>query len=196
MTGARKINLISVPEYLAGEKVSTVKHEYIGGAVYAMVGARNAHNAIASNALGALWSNLKGQGCRPYNSDTKIRLRLPNETRFYYPDCSVVCKSNSPSDSFQDEPVIVIEVLSKSTRRTDEGEKRDAYLTIPSLFAYILIEQEEPAAVVWRRTERGFVRAELKGIDSIIDLSEIKTSLLLSDLYEGVEFAPEIDADD
>ena len=128
MTGAKKLNPISVPEYLAGEQNSLVKHEYIGGAVYAMVGARNAHNVIASNALGALWSSLKGQTCSPYNSDTKIRLRLPNQTRLYYPDTSVVCKSNPPSDSFQDEPVVIIEVLSKQTRRIDEGEKKDAYL--------------------------------------------------------------------
>ncbi len=196
MTGARKLNLISIPEYLAGEEVSAVKHEYIGGAVYAMVGGRNTHNAISSNALGALWSSLKGQNCRPFNSDTKIRVQLPNETRFYYPDCSVVCKSNSPSDSFQDEPVLVIEVLSKSTRRTDEGEKRDAYLSIPSLFAYILVEQEEAAVVVWRRAEQGFVREEFKGVESIIELGEIKACLRMSDLYEGVEFTPETDAVD
>lgn len=170
-----------------------MKHEYIGGALYAMSGARNNHNVIAGNAFGALWSSLKGKDCRPYNSDTKIRLQLPNETRFYYPDTSVVCRSNPSSDSFQDEPVVIIEVLSKGTRRIDEGEKRDAYLTIPSLSVYILLEQEEPAAVVWRKTGKDFVRQEYKGLDSVIELDEIKSRLPLSDAYDGAEFKAEDD---
>ena len=79
-------NLVSIDDYLAGELVSPIKHEYLGGVVYAMAGARNAHNLIASNTLVALGSRLLGMRCRPYNSDTKIRLRLPHQVRFYYPD--------------------------------------------------------------------------------------------------------------
>src|SRR5690242_2569608 len=90
------------------------------------------------------------------NSDTKIRVRLPTHLRFYYPDASVVCRPNPPDDSFQDEPAVIIEVLSETTRRIDEGEKKDAYLTIPSLCAYMLLEQDRPAAVVYRRSEQGF----------------------------------------
>jgi len=191
MTGAKKLNLISVQEYLAGEEISSVKHEYIGGTAYAMVGARNSHNIIAGNAFGALWSSLKGRGCRPYNSDTKIRLRLPTDTRFYYPDVSIICKSNAPTDAFQDEPVVIIEVLSTSTRRTDEGEKKDAYLTIPTLSIYLLVEQEEPLVVAWRRTEKGFVRQTFSGMESVVELREIGTVLGLSDLYDGVEFSSE-----
>ena len=64
---------------------------------------------------------------------TKVRIQLPSQIRFYYPDVSVICRSNPPNDSFQDEPVLVVEVLSRKTRRIEEGEKKDAYLTIPSL---------------------------------------------------------------
>src|SRR5436190_16386313 len=86
MSTARKLNLISVEDYLAGELSSPIKHEYLGGVVYAMAGARNAHNLIASNTLVALGARLRGKRCRPFNSDTKIRVRLPAHVRFYYPD--------------------------------------------------------------------------------------------------------------
>src|SRR5262245_31162070 len=134
MTAAKKLNLISVDDYLAGELVSPIKHEYIGGVVYGMAGARNVHNLIASNTLGSLHGRLRTVGrCRAFNSDTKIRVRLPTHIRFYYPDVSIICRPNPANDSFQDEPAALFEVLSRKTRRIDEGEKKDAFLTIPSL---------------------------------------------------------------
>jgi Uma2 family endonuclease len=115
MSTTRKHEPISIEDYLAGELVSRVKHEFVAGVVYAMAGARNLHNVIAMNAAGILHARLRGKKCRPFNSDTKIRIRLPTHTRFYYPDASVVCRPNSPDDSFQDEPTVVLEVLSRST---------------------------------------------------------------------------------
>jgi Uma2 family endonuclease len=193
MSAAPRRQLVSVDDYLAGELVSPVKHEYLGGVVYAMAGARNAHNLIASNVLVAVGSRLRGSRCRPYNSDTKIRVRLPTHVRFYYPDASVICRPNPQTDSFQDEPAAIVEVLSRRTRRTDEGEKKDAYLTIPSLSVYLLIEQEWPAVVVWRRTEQGFVREAYTGPEAVIPLGELGTELPLAEIYDGVEFAPEPD---
>ncbi len=193
MSAVPKWNRVAIDDYLAGELVSPIKHEYLGGVVYAMAGARNAHNLIASNTLVALGSRLRGKRCRPYNSDTKIRLRLPHQIRFYYPDVSVICRPNPPTDSFQDDPAVLVEVLSRSTRRVDEGEKKDAYLTIPSLCAYVLIEQETPAAVVFRRTEQGFVREIHSGLEAVIPLREIDIELPLAEMYDGVEFTPEPD---
>jgi Uma2 family endonuclease len=196
MTAAEKLNLISVEDYLAGELVSPIKHEYLGGFVYAMAGARNVHNIIATNTTVALGSRLRGRKCRPFNSDTKIRVRLPTQWRLYYPDASVVCRQNPPDDSFQDDAAVIVEVLSRSTRRIDESEKKDAYLTIPSLWAYVLIEQESAAVVVHRRTEQGFVREVYEGHGAVIPLPEIETELPLAEIYEGVEFSPETSAED
>src|SRR5262245_58507220 len=170
MSTAKKLNLVSVEDYLAGELISPVKHEYLGGVVYAMAGARNAHNIIATNTLGALHARLRGRTCRPFNSDTKIRVRLPTQVRFYYLDVSVVCRPNPQSDSFQDDPAVLFEVLSRRTRRLDEGEKRDAYLTIPSLAVDVMIEQETAAVVAYRRTEAGFVREEYGGLNAVLPL--------------------------
>lgn len=191
MSALKQHSLISVSDYLAGELVSHVKHEYLGGIVHAMAGARVVHNTIATNALGSLHARLKGRRCRPFNSDMKVRVRLPTQLRFYYPDASVICRSNAPHDSFQDDPVVLIEVLSRSTRRVDLGEKKDAYLTIPSLCVYALIEQETAAVVVYRRTDQGFVREDYEGLDAIIPLTEIETELSLAEIYDGVEFIPE-----
>jgi Uma2 family endonuclease len=164
MSAVKKLQLVSVADYLAGELVSPVKHEYVGGVVYAMAGARNVHNLIAGNVFASLHARLRGRPCRPFNSDTKIRIHLPTHVRFYYPDTSVIFRPNPQTDSFQDEPVVLFEVVSGSTRRADEGEKKDAYLTIPSLAVYVLLEQEIAAAVVFRRTEQGFVREVLEGL--------------------------------
>lgn len=193
MTAAKKLALISVEDYLAGELVSPIKHEFLGGVVYAMAGARNVHNLIATNTLVALGTRLKGKDCRPYNSDTKVRIRLPSHSRFYYPDTMVVCRPNPQNDSFQDEPAVIVEVVSKKTRRLDEGEKKDAYLTIPSLGVYLLIEQQMPAIVVHRRTAQGFVREVYEGLEAVLPLPVIETELPLAEIYEGVEFTPEPD---
>jgi Uma2 family endonuclease len=196
MSTARKLNLVSVEDYLAGELVSPVKHEYVGGVVYAMAGARNAHNLIATNTVGALYARLRGKPCRPFNSDTKIRIRLPTQVRFYYPDVSVVCRPNPQTDSFQDEPVVIVEVLSRRTRRIDEGEKKDAYLSIPSLGVYVLVEQDTAAVVAFRRTEAGFVREVREGLDAVLPLGEIGIDLPLAEIYETVAFTPEPEEDE
>jgi Uma2 family endonuclease len=196
MSALPRWDLVSVDDYLAGELASPVKHEYLGGVVYAMAGARNLHNLIASNCLGALHGRLRGKRCRAYNSDTKIRLRLPREVRFYYPDVSVICRPNPPDDSFQDEPAVLVEVLSERTRRIDEGEKKDAYVTIPSLSAYVLVEQATATAVVFRRTEQGFVREVYQGLDAVIPLREIDVELPLAEVYDAVEFTPEPSEDE
>ncbi len=187
MTAAKQIALISVEDYLAGELASDVKHEYLGGFVYAMAGARNVHNRIAMAFLGSLHVQLRGKPCEPFNSDTKIRIQSTKHPRFYYPDGMVVCNPNPPEDTYQDRPVVVAEVVSDSTRRIDEGEKREAYLTIPSLMAYLIIETEDPRVVVHRRTANGFVAEVYEGVDAIIPLDSIEAELPLAELYERVE---------
>ena len=125
MSTATPTERLSVDAYLARELSAAVKSEYVGGVVYAMVGGTNRHNQIATNVLGMLHARLRGHRCRAFNSDTKIRIQLPDEIRFYYPDASVICQPNSVNDSYQDRPAVVVEVLSPSTRRIDEGEKKD-----------------------------------------------------------------------
>jgi Uma2 family endonuclease len=196
MSAVLKLNWVSVEDYLAGELASETKHEYVDGQVFAMAGARNLHNIIGGNVHAFLHHRLRGKPCRPFNSDTKIHIQTEGKIRFYYPEVSVICRQNPLDDSFQDEPVVVFEVLSKKTRHKDEGEKKDAYLTIPSLMAYVLLEQDFPSALVHRRTNAGFVSEVYRGLDAVLSFPEIGTELPLSEVYEGVEFIPEEDDDE
>lgn len=191
MTAAQQLDFVSVADYLAGEQVSDTKHEYSGGYVYAMAGAKTVHNRIAGAWYAALYNALRGHPCEPFNSAMKVRVQLPNHTRFYYPDGMVVCDANQPDDLFQDRPVIIAEVLSDATRRIDEGEKREAYLTIPTLAAYLLIETDMPRVVVHRRTDEGFVAERYDGLDAVVPLPGVDVELPLAELYERVEFKAE-----
>ncbi len=196
MSNAPESQPISVEAYLKGEAIAKRKHEYVTGVVYLMVGATNAHNRIATNGTVSLGSQLRGQPCQVFNSDTKVRVKTVRGTKFYYPDFLVVCRPNPSSDTFQDQPVVVVEVISESTRRTDEQEKRDAYLSLPTLQVYVLVEQSSLAVVVHRRSGGDFMREVYCGMSSIVPLPEIHCQLPLADLYEDVVLTPVVNEDD
>jgi Uma2 family endonuclease len=189
MSVLKKWELISESDYLDRELVSEHKHEYNAGVVYAMAGAKNRHNRIVTNLTASLWARLRRSPCQPFNSDTKVRIRLAMGNRYYYPDAMVVCSPNPDGDSYQDAPVVIVEVLSDSTRRIDEGEKKDAYLTIPGLGVYLMVEQDFPLVVVHRCGPGGFHREVIEGLESVIPLPEIETELSLSEIYEAVNFS-------
>ena len=188
MSTTRQPNLVSVEDYLAGELVSDIKHEFVVGVVHAMAGASNAHNMIATNLLRHIGNQLENSPCREFNSDTKVRVKTTNGLRFYYPDAQVVCTPNPQTDSFQDSPVLIVEVLSDSTRRTDEEEKRESYLTISSLNTYVMLEQVKPQAILSRRTETGFERQVFDTPDAIIKLRDLEIELSLGTIYSDVKF--------
>ncbi|MEN1680823.1 MAG: Uma2 family endonuclease [Planctomycetota bacterium] len=189
MTALPQRQPISVEEYLAGELDSEVRHEFVDGYVYAMAGARNQHNIIATNLLASLHSQLRGQPCQPFNSDTKARIQLPHSTRFYYPDCMVICQETDRDESYQDFPVVIAEVISEKTRRVDEEIKRDNYLAMPTVRVYLLVEQNEPRVVAYRRGETGFAREFYEGLSAVIPLAEVEVELPLAELYERIDFS-------
>jgi Uma2 family endonuclease len=100
----------------------------------------------------------------------------------------VICRPNAQTDPFQDEPAVIVEVLSDSTRRTDEGEKRDAYLGIPSVTSYLLVDPDRPHVLHYRRTDHGFVPESFGTLDAIVDLPEIEAQLSLQGIYDAVVF--------
>lgn len=191
MTALRKTATVSIEDYLAGEEDSEIKHEYLGGAVHAMAGGTADHAAISANAIGSLFAQLRGKPCRTFTSDLKVRIDLPEHTRFYYPDVQIVCHPGAGDDRYQDRPTVVIEVLSESTRRTDLGEKKDAYLAIPSLKVLLLAESDLPYVLVYRRRPAGGFATEIyDAVDAVIPLPEIEASLPLADLYQRITFPP------
>ena len=191
MSSAEKPQFVDVKSYLESEAQSETKHEYVNGWLRAMAGASNRHNVIATNVQSLLWSQLKNKPCQAMNSDTRIKIQLSDSTFFYYPDASVICESNSPSESFQEAPVFIAEVLSISTRAVDFDEKLNNYLQIDSLQYCLLIEQIKPRAVLLRREESGFLRETYEKLDDQIQLPAIDCILSLRDIYDRIDFSPE-----
>lgn len=167
---------ISIEDYLAGELLSDIKHEYIDGQVYAMSGASRNHDRIALNIGSELRTHLRGKPCEPFTSDVKVRVGK----HFFYPDSMVVCDEIEPHQYYSETQVLIVEVLSKSTRRIDETLKRRLYQTIPTLQEYVLIEQDIVDVEVCRRSE-GWVsnhyflgdQAWFESVDLTLDVAEI-----------------------
>ena len=134
---------ISPEEYLEGERVSPIKHEYRRGHVYAMTGAKKPHIIIASNLIRLLGTHLLNTQCLVLSSDIKVRLEEAN--CYYYPDVAVTCdeRDTSTTDDFILYPSLVVEVLSPSTAAFDRGDKFADYQTSRSLQEYVLITQSE-----------------------------------------------------
>ncbi|MBY0229838.1 MAG: Uma2 family endonuclease [Gemmataceae bacterium] len=191
MTAAKRLPFITEEEYLAGEALSPVKHEYVDGTVYAMAGSVNVHSRIGYRMGFRFGARLEGGRCIPFVFEVKVRVRVRKHRRYYYPDGGVTCDPNPPGDTWEDNPVVLWEVISESTRRTDQGEKLDAYLTLPSLRVYLLVESSRHLIVAHRRVGAEFVREVYEGLDAVVPLPEIGTELTLREVYQGIEFVPE-----
>ncbi len=140
---------ISAEDYLQGEMLAEFKHEYIDGEIYAMAGASEYHNLLAGNLFAELKSQLKGQPCKVFMAEMKVK----TEQCFFYPDVMVVCQADNEHDYYKTSPVIIVEVLSKTTRRFDQMVKRLRYQNIPSLEEYVLIEQDKGEIEVFSRKD-------------------------------------------
>jgi Uma2 family endonuclease len=152
MSILQKNVLITPEDYLEGEKYSEVKHEYVAGHVYAMVGASEPHNRIALNLATALNVHLRDGPCRVFMSDMKVRVR----DAFYYPDVLVTCDRTDANKYYKTQPVLVVEVLSSTTEEKDSREKRVAYQSLPSLQEYVLVAQDRMDVRSYRRTPEGW----------------------------------------
>src|SRR5437016_5565488 len=115
MQAAARLEGISVEDYLASEEGSEIKHEYLGGTLYAMAGASKAHNEIAGNIYAGLRSALRTGPCRVFIVDVKVRLKIMDEDVFYYPDVVIGCDARDTHAHYVRFPRVIFEVLSKST---------------------------------------------------------------------------------
>ncbi len=178
--------LMSVEEFLEAEPGYDVKHEFLGGVVYAMAGASTLHNEIATNLIVALGTRLRGKPCKPFGSDMKVKINISDSTYFYYPDAMIVCNRAGMGASWSEKPAVIFEILSDSTRRIDEREKWLAYLFIPGLAAYVLIEQNSQRVLIEHRVEAGWNREVIAGPDAIVKLPSVDVEFLIAELYARV----------
>ena len=173
MHAEKQNNLISVDEYLAGELVAETKHELIDGYVYGMVGTSGNHDRISGNIYTEFRNHLKNSPCEPFGSDMKIKVG----SNFFYPDVFVDCHFNESEPYFTDTPMIIVEVLSKSTRRKDRTIKLSNYITIPSLQEYVMIEQDCVDVEVLSRKESWFPKHYYLGDDVSVESIDLKLSV-------------------
>lgn len=172
---------LSVDQYLEGEKLTDVRHEYVSGFVYAMGGASARHNRISLNIAGFLNGKLTDHPCEPFMADMKVRLKVGVEDAFFYPDVMVCCDPDDGDDYFRTNPCLIIEVLSPTTERTDRREKFFAYTRIESLREYLLVDQER-REVTLRRRDTEWAKEILTG-DGEIQLRCADLTLPLDTIY-------------
>ncbi len=141
---------ISETDYLQGELLAETKHEYIDGQVHTMAGASENHNLLSVNIATELKTRLKGTPCRTFIADMKVKVGA----NFFYPDVMVVCQEDNDNEYYKTAPVIIVEVLSKSTRRFDQTDKRLRCQRIPSLEEYVLIEQDKGEIQVFSKKDQ------------------------------------------
>jgi Uma2 family endonuclease len=182
---------MSIEEYLEMENASTEKHEYYKGEIFDMSGAKMPHNRISSNLLIALGSKLKGKKCQPYGSDARIHVE--SNTLFTYPDISIICGEviTLNNDDYNVlNPTVIIEVLSKSTKNYDRGEKFKLYRDIATLKEYILVDPESTDIEIFRLNENGhWELEEYKSLTDTVIIKSIDETVLVSDIYDGVRIA-------
>jgi Uma2 family endonuclease len=180
---------ISIEEYLEMENAAAEKHEYYKGEVFAMSGAKVLHNFITGNLFIALGIKLKSKKCKPFNSD--LRIHIPSNTLFTYPDISIVCGevitlNNDEYNALN--PTVIIEVLSKSTKNYDRGEKFKLYRDIKTLKEYILIDSESLHIEAFRLNKNNhWELEEYNNANNYLEIKAIDESVLIAEIYEGVK---------
>ncbi len=177
---------ISVEDYLEGEKISPVKHEYVEGEVYAMAGTSDNHARIAGNMFVALSIHLRDSICEPFSSEIKVRV---TQNVFYYPDVLVSCEENPEDSHFRNQPILIIEVTSGSTEHIDRREKLLFYQQMPSVQEYAVIDQYRISVELHRRQPNGnWITYFYDNSDEEIEFQSVGLTLPINEIYRRVRF--------
>jgi len=177
-------------DYLASEREADVRHEYVNGQVFNMVGASAEHNIIVANITSALVSQLKGRSCLVFATDMKLRIDTVDACK--YPDLMALCGECQFMDERRDvlqNPSLIIEVLSASTEAYDRGEKFALYRRISSLCEYVLVSQERRHVELFtKQTDGGWLLTEYSDDNNKVQLASVACDLSLKAIYDKVEF--------
>ena len=182
-------NKMTIEEYLQFEKASDIKHEYYRGEVFAIAGAKPRHNVISKNLMRDIATALRGKPCQPYGSD--MRINIPENTLFTYSDISILCGGIVPSEYDEDtatQPLVIIEILSKSTMDYDRIWKFKLYREIPALKEYILVDSESVNIQAFRiNSNNHWELEEYKTISDKLAIPSVQVYISMADIYEGTK---------
>ena len=175
---------ISRAEYLTFERDGQMRHEWIGGELFAMTGGSARHNSISGRFFAKLLPAADDYGCRAFVADMKV----VTDHFAYYPDVMVACHGDGRNEYHEEHPCLIAEVLSPSTRDRDRRERKAAYQAMPSVLHLLLIRQDDTQIEHYYRTPDGPWQHEQLGPDDHIVLQCPPCEIAVADLYVGLEF--------
>lgn len=178
-----RIHHYSFQDYLQVEEMSTVRHDFLDGEIYAMAGGSILHAALAGAVIGSLHGQLAG-GCRVFTADLRVRALATGMAG--YPDATIVCgrvESDPESRETVVNPTVVVEVLSPSTIDYDLGEKFEHYRQIPSLRAVVYLWQDRRQIEVRARDAGDDWRATYFGPSSLAPIEALGCGLDVDAIY-------------
>jgi Uma2 family endonuclease len=186
MMSTQALLRLSPEEYLRAEARSEIRHEFVRGQVFDMVGGTDTHNLISLNIASALRERLRGGPCRVFMADMKVRIAAADV--FYYPDVFVSCHASDRKPYFKEHPCLIVEVLSETTEGTDRREKFLTYELLESLKEYVLVRQNRRELEVFRRgsAESPWTKSSHTAAQEV-DFPSLGISLTLSQVYEGLD---------
>ncbi len=170
-------------EFLAWEERQPEKWEFDGVRPVAMTGATAEHSAIQGNLITALNIRLRGKPCRPHGPDLKVKVGAA----YRYPDGVVTCTPIPIGTGFAPEPVVIFEIISDSTERTDRTEKLLEYRSLPSMQRYVLLEQDRALATVFWRHGASWLVDQLQASETLA-MPEIGIEIPIAEFYIDVTF--------
>ena len=174
---------MTLAEFLDWEERQELRYEFDGFQPVAMTGGTLRHEAIGGTLRARLFDRLRGSRCRAWGPNSKIEV----QGRIRYPDATVSCTLGRPSDTIVPAPVVVFEVLSPGTSRTDRIEKLREYQATSSIQRYVILEQDSIAAMVFARHGEEWTVSAMTEAD-VLRMPEINVELPLADIYGDVEF--------
>jgi Uma2 family endonuclease len=182
-------------EYLELEEKAEYKNEYRDGEIIAMAGGTTNHNKIALNFAAALKYGLKKQNYDVYIGD--VRLWIPRYRQYTYPDVMLIkgepIYQNANTTTVMN-PLLIAEVLSKSTSNYDQSDKFLYYRSIPEFKEYILINQYQYHVMHYVKTDDGkWIFTELESESDTLTLQNLDFQIDFQDLYEQVDFQKSVD---
>jgi Uma2 family endonuclease len=178
---------MSLAEFLEWEERQPLRYEFDGVSPVAMTGGTFAHAVIQRNLAFALTARLRGKPCQFLGSDLKFQVA---DGHIRYPDGMILCSPIDRAATVVHQPVVVFEILSPSTTRTDRLIKAREYQATPSLRRYVMLEQDSIGATVYARAGTSWTH-EILVADSLLSLPEVEVDLPLAELYDGLTFEAE-----
>jgi Uma2 family endonuclease len=187
---ANPTTFVTPEEYLELELEAEYKSEYFNGEIFAIARPSARHTWIVTNVSGGFWQQLKGKPCRVASNE--LRLRVTPTGLYTYPDVMVICGNVEVAAEQNDtvlNPVVIVEVLSKSTQDYDRGQKFEHYRTLPSLIDYLTVAQDRPHVVHYtRQSEHSWLLEEFADLGQSIPLPSIGCVLPLAEVYDKIDW--------